>query len=88
MSNFKIVVYSKNHCAKCMMTKNLFKRSNIEVIEINVDQPEHATHLDELIAAGHKAMPVVRVYDNQTNEVVDEWVDFNDKKIKEYSGVK
>lgn len=78
-----IQVFSNHGCVQCMMTKNLFKRNGVDYTEINVGDPENINHLEALKEAGHSALPVVRVIEN--DEIVDEWVGFRDDKIKSHS---
>lgn len=52
-----IIVYSKNNCSQCRMTKIFLNRKGIEFIEINLDeQPSELVTVKEM---GFSSLPVV-----------------------------
>ena len=76
------IVYSKNNCVKCKMTKNLLQRENIPFEEINI---EESGHMDGYIAflkgdLDKMAMPVV--YPARKSGLLP-WNDFQQANIKE-----
>lgn len=83
--NYDIIIYSKNNCVKCKMTKNLFTRLNTPFSEINLEDSENEALLNEFRENGYRAMPIIRVFDKNTTELIDEWTDFQDKKVKQYA---
>ena len=76
------IVYSKNNCVKCRMTKDLLERENIPFEEINI---EESGLMDEYIAflkgdLDKMAMPVV--YPARKSGM-SPWNDFLQANIKE-----
>lgn len=70
-----VIVYSKNNCMQCKMTKRYLTEHNVNFQEINVsDQPEYVTYLKEL---GYQSVPVVML-DN-----IDPIVGFRPDALKE-----
>lgn len=55
----KIVIYSKNGCQPCRMSKMLLDNRNVEYEERNVDTSEQ--YLEELKELGLKGVPAVVV---------------------------
>ncbi|MDO1605793.1 glutaredoxin-like protein NrdH [Lactobacillus sp. YT155] len=57
-----IVVYSKNNCMQCKMTKRYLSEHNVNFQEINVsNEPEY---IDYLKGLGYQSVPVVMQNDN------------------------
>lgn len=52
-----IIIYTKDNCMPCRMTKEQLKRHEVDFIEINLD--EHPEKMDECRATGFTSMPVV-----------------------------
>ncbi|WP_099974131.1 MULTISPECIES: glutaredoxin-like protein NrdH [Lactobacillaceae] len=70
-----IVVYSKNNCMQCKMTKKYLKEHNVNFVERNInDQPEY---LDDLKAQGFQSVPIVM------NENINPIVGFRPDSLKE-----
>ena len=66
------IVYTKDNCVQCDMTKRLMDKIGVEYETINITQnPEE---LDKLIELGYRAAPVVVTQD-------DSWAGFNPDKI-------
>jgi glutaredoxin-like protein NrdH len=56
-----VVIYTKPNCVQCNMTKKRFQDNGVAYT--TVDITEDADALDEMIAKGFKAAPVVNVGD-------------------------
>ncbi|GKQ42445.1 NrdH-redoxin [Companilactobacillus sp. RD055328] len=57
-----IVVYSKNNCMQCKMTKRYLSEHNVNFQEINVSNEPEA--IDYLKGLGYQSVPVVMQNDN------------------------
>lgn len=66
------IVYTKNNCVQCDMTKRLMDRMGIEYDTVNISENPEA--LERLVELGYRAAPVV-VTDN------DSWAGFQPDKI-------
>ena len=66
------IVYTKDNCVQCDMTKRLMDKLGIEYDVVNISQNPEA--LDKLIELGYRAAPVV-ITEN------DSWAGFNPDKI-------
>jgi glutaredoxin-like protein NrdH len=66
------IVYTKDNCVQCDMTKRLMDKVGIEYDVVNISQNPEA--LDKLIQLGYRAAPVV-ITEN------DSWAGFNPDKI-------
>ena len=66
------IVYTKDNCVQCDMTKRLMDKVGIEYDVVNISQNPEA--LDKLIELGYRAAPVV-ITEN------DSWAGFNPDKI-------
>lgn len=66
------IVYTKDNCVQCDMTKRLMDKVGIEYDIVNISQNPEA--LDKLIELGYRAAPVV-ITEN------DSWAGFNPDKI-------
>lgn len=75
MSN-KVVVYSKESCVKCNMTKKFLTQNNIPYEEVFVDvYSDDSTELmQQFRDAGFKSFPVVSP--NGTNDWSGAWCDY------------
>lgn len=52
-----VIIYSKNNCVQCKMTKRFLEQHNVAFKEINLDeQPEFIEHVKNL---GFSAAPIV-----------------------------
>lgn len=72
----KVIVYSKNNCVQCKMTKQQLKRHGIEFKEVNLDHVEDADNIRaKLREQGFQATPVVET-ENET------WTGFRPAEIK------
>lgn len=75
----KVIVYSKDNCVQCKMTKQHLNRNGIEFKEINLDHVEDTDDIRaKLRERGFQATPVVET-ENET------WTGFRPAKIKEIS---
>ncbi|CAJ1174799.1 MULTISPECIES: glutaredoxin-like protein NrdH [Companilactobacillus] len=73
-----VIVYSKNNCMQCKMTKRYLKEHNVSFEERNINQdPEY---LDLLKQQGFKSVPVVM------NSVSDPIVGFRPDSLKDLVG--
>jgi len=68
------IVYTKNNCVQCDMTKRLMDKVGIEYDTVNIS--ENPEELERLIQLGYKAAPVV-ITDN------DSWAGFQPDRITE-----
>jgi glutaredoxin-like protein NrdH len=68
------IVYTKNNCVQCDMTKRLMDKIGVEYDTVNIS--ENPEELERLIQLGYRSAPVV-VTDN------DSWAGFNPDKIGE-----
>lgn len=70
----KVVVYTKNDCAQCRMTKRLLDTERIEYQEINLDEnPQFIEYIKNELGFG--AAPVIKTEN-------DKWCGFRPDKIK------
>lgn len=75
----KVIVYSKDDCVQCKMTKQELNRNGIEFKEINLSHVDNADDIRaKLREQGFQATPVVET-ENET------WTGFRPAKIKEIS---
>lgn len=66
------IVYTKDNCVQCDMTKRLMDKMGVEYDVVNISQNPEA--LDKLIQLGYRAAPVVITKN-------DSWAGFNPDKI-------
>lgn len=67
------VVYTKDNCVQCDMTKRLMDKIGVEYNTINIsEQPEE---LEKLVEMGYRSAPVVMT------DGGDSWAGFNPDKI-------
>lgn len=52
-----MIIYTKNNCAQCKMTKLHLTNLGISYTELNVDDNER--YLEQAKATGYKSMPIV-----------------------------
>ena len=52
-----ILIYTKNQCVQCQMSKNVLNDLGISYTEKNVDTNEK--FMDEAKATGYKSMPII-----------------------------
>ena len=75
----KVIVYSKDNCVQCKMTKRELNRHGIKFKEINLDHVDNADDIRaKLRDQGFQATPVVET-ENET------WTGFRPDKIKQIS---
>ena len=75
----EVIVYSKDNCVQCKMTKQELNRNGIEFKEINLSHVDNADDIRaKLREQGFQATPVVKT-ENET------WAGFRPNKIKEIS---
>jgi len=73
-----VIVYSKNNCMQCKMTKRYLKEHNVPFEERNINlQPQY---LDALKQQGFQSVPVVM------NAATDPIVGFRPDSLKELVG--
>ena len=60
----KVIVYTKNNCIQCKMTKRFLSENNVEFEERNIN--EHPEYLAYLKEQGFKAVPVVKIAEDET----------------------
>ncbi|WP_334352892.1 glutaredoxin-like protein NrdH [Companilactobacillus sp. HBUAS56257] len=73
-----VIVYSKNNCMQCKMTKRYLKEHNVSFEERNINQDPQ--YLDALKKQGFKSVPVVM------NSVSDPIVGFRPDSLKALVG--
>ncbi|EHJ56407.1 glutaredoxin-like protein NrdH [Streptococcus urinalis FB127-CNA-2] len=56
-----IVVFSKNNCMQCKMTKKFLEQNGAEFEEINIDQ--HPEKIDYVKSLGFSSAPVIEAGD-------------------------
>lgn len=66
-----IVLYSRNNCQACIATKNYLEHKKVEFREINVEAEGNEPYAQYLVDQGHRAMPVVEVYNGL--DFVESW---------------
>ncbi|MGX9799651.1 glutaredoxin-like protein NrdH [Pediococcus acidilactici] len=54
----KVVVYTKNNCMQCKMTKRFLSENGVEFEERNINL--HPEYIDELKGRGFQVVPVVQ----------------------------
>jgi glutaredoxin-like protein NrdH len=79
----QVTIYTKrgsdgSPCQACRLTKNLLDRENLAYVEIDVTDNEK--HQAELIAAGHRQMPVVMT-------PTDVWAGFRPERVRGLKGL-
>lgn len=57
----KIMLFSKNNCMQCKMTKKFLEQNGAEFEEINID--EHPEKIDYVKGLGFTAAPVIEAGD-------------------------
>lgn len=57
MGQSDVIVYTKDNCIQCSMTKKYLTKNNVEFTEIDVEKNKEA--FDYLIESGYKSVPVV-----------------------------
>ncbi|MFD1470882.1 glutaredoxin-like protein NrdH [Companilactobacillus mishanensis] len=57
-----VIVYSKNNCMQCKMTKRYLKEHNVQFEERNINQQPQ--YLDMLKQQGYQSVPVVMPADS------------------------
>lgn len=67
-----IIVYSKNACVACNMTKKNLKRREIGYTEYFIDKDPDK--LEEIKAKGHLSAPIVEVYSG--DKLIKSWAGF------------
>lgn len=80
------VLYSKPNCMKCRMTYNQLSKAMHVKVEKLFDPERQNTEwsnrkIEKFRAQGYNAMPVLRIYDDQTGERLDDWCDMQKDKI-------
>ncbi|TGD23394.1 glutaredoxin-like protein NrdH [Companilactobacillus suantsaicola] len=73
-----VIVYSKNNCMQCKMTKRYLKEHNVSFEERNINQDPQ--YLDTLKQQGFKSVPVVM------NSISDPIVGFRPDSLKALVG--
>ena len=73
-----VIVYSKNNCMQCKMTKRFLKEHNVPFEERNINQEPQ--YLDALKQQGFQSVPVVM------NSNMDPIVGFRPDSLKELVG--
>lgn len=74
-------VYTKPNCMKCRLTINQLSKTML----VSVNQAT-AQDIEAFKAEGIRSFPVVYIFDG--SKPVDQWSDFNAKKIAEYTKMK
>ena len=54
----KVVVYTKNNCMQCKMTKRFLSENGVEFEERNINL--HPEYIDDFTGRGRQAVPVVQ----------------------------
>lgn len=68
-----VKIYSRENCEQCKMTKKRFIKSNIEFVEISLD--EHEELADGFRAKGYRELPVVETE-------LETWTGFRPQNIR------
>ena len=76
------IVYSKNNCPKCMMTKKQLTTKGVEFEEINIETSGEFEAYVEFLKGDKSAMSMPVVYPAQSTGV-EPWNDFRPDKIAE-----
>ncbi|MEW5830287.1 MAG: glutaredoxin domain-containing protein [Chloroflexota bacterium] len=59
LSPSRIVVYSVDWCPDCRRARFFFKRKEISVLEINVDQDKQAAEFVKQVNHGNRSVPTI-----------------------------
>ncbi len=59
LSPSQIVVYSVDWCPDCRRARYFFKRKEIAVLEINVDQDKQAAEFVKQVNSGNRSVPTI-----------------------------
>lgn len=78
-----VKVYSTPTCPYCNMSKEFFKKNNIEYEDVNVADDEKAAQ-EMVDKSGQMGVPVIVIKKDGDEEVV---VGFDEAKLKELLGV-
>lgn len=70
-----IVLYTKNQCPACKMTKRWLKERGIDFVEENVEEKQEL--ITELREKGYVSLPYIKVGEEA------EWTGFQPNKLKE-----
>lgn len=73
-----LIVYTKSQCGQCDSTKSVLDRKEVHYIVRNVEDPEHPEYMEEALATGLRAMPIVVTPDG------DSWGGFRPDLITKY----
>lgn len=67
-----VIVYTKNSCIACSMTKKYLKKKDLEYIEYFIDKD--MVKLEELKSKGYLSVPVVEIYED--DKMIKSWAGF------------
>lgn len=59
-----IILYTKNNCPQCKMTKRFLAQKDVTFEEINID--EQPQYIDWLKEQGHRTVPVLTTNESMT----------------------
>lgn len=76
------LVYSKNACNMCRMTKNLLKRGDIKFEEINIENSDEFMDYVDMLKGEQASMSMPVVFPPKSTGL-ESWSGFQDAKIKE-----
>lgn len=83
------VVYSKPNCMKCKMTENKLRESMFVKDEpmFNGNEEWSQQKIEKFREQSYGSMPVVRIYDDNTGERLDDWSDFRMDLIQKWKQI-
>lgn len=83
------VVYSRPNCPKCKLTIKQFEKvmriKHEQLFEDNDEWSERK--IQKFRDQGYGAFPVVRIYNDDTGERLDDWCDFRPDKLHKYKNL-
>ncbi len=81
------VVYTKPNCVKCRMTEEKLRESmrvKTEHLFTGKNDDWSDKKLEKFRQRGYMSFPVVRIYDDETGERLDDWSDFRIDRITKW----
>lgn len=75
----QILVYTKNNCSKCLMTKKMFRQLGIRFEEVNIENSAYFEDYVEMLKSDTKQMSMPVVYPNPTD--MEPWNDYRPDKL-------
>lgn len=84
--NIHACVYTKPNCAKCRMTEKQLRQSMRVKIEALFSENDEWSYkkLGKFRDQGYGSLPVVRIYDDETGQRLDDWCDMRVDLIQKW----